>query len=297
MYYYHPENEKAYGCKNQYYFGSQLIAAPFTDPRDKGTNLSRQLVWLPEGDWFDFFSGEYYAGDKITAVYGDLNEIPLFAKAGAIVPLDGRPEFGKTGSSECLDVYVFPGVDNEFELYEDDGETTAYKSGKYFTTRFVQKWRNDRLNLEVYSEGDEGCTSGERTCNIIVRGIARPDNIRLNINGEEKNIDYSYEDGKDTLVIKNIIITPKDRIELIIDNPVGLISRRSRVNEKLERLIRIFTMESKVKEIIHDKLIAEGAGFEEVARKIGMDYMNHITQSQITALIETKTGKEILSSI
>jgi hypothetical protein len=297
IYYYYPENEKAYNCKNQYYFGSQLISAPFTSPRDKDTNLNRQLVWLPEGEWFDFFTGEYYAGEKTIAVYGDLNEVPLFGKSGAIVPLDGRPEFGKTSSPEVMDIYVFPGADNEFTLYEDDGKTTAYKMGKYFTTRFVQKWYNNRLDLEVCSDGDESCTSKGRNYNIVVRGVVKPENIKLIINGEEKSIDYSYEQNKDTLIIKCIKVLPSDRVNLSIDSSLGLLSRRNRADEKLERLIRIFTMESQIKKVLHDILITDNAGFEEFIYKIGMDYTNHITQNQITALIETKTGKELLSSI
>ena len=58
MYYDHPLDEQAYHCPDQYLFGSELVAAPFISPADPDTRLSRQVVWLPLGDWFDFFSGD-----------------------------------------------------------------------------------------------------------------------------------------------------------------------------------------------------------------------------------------------
>ena len=82
MYYEYPDEEAAYHCPQQYLFGSELIAAPFVDPADPTIELSRQVVWLPQGDWYDLFSGEYYVGDQWHAIYGRLGDIPVFAKAG-----------------------------------------------------------------------------------------------------------------------------------------------------------------------------------------------------------------------
>src|SRR5690606_4088426 len=62
MYHEHPRAEEAYLCPQQYTFGSELIAAPFTAPRDPDTGLSRQVVWLPDGDWYHFFTGESMPG-------------------------------------------------------------------------------------------------------------------------------------------------------------------------------------------------------------------------------------------
>jgi alpha-glucosidase (family GH31 glycosyl hydrolase) len=81
------DNEDAYSCPNQYYFGTELLVSPFVFPANSKTRLSRQIVWLPKGKWFHFFSGYSYDGDSWVAYYGQLHEIPVFAKAGAIVPL------------------------------------------------------------------------------------------------------------------------------------------------------------------------------------------------------------------
>ena len=66
-----------------------------------------------------------------------LEDIPVYAKAGAIVPLAPKVGWGGIENPKELDLYVFPGADNRFELYEDDGETTDYQRGKYAITAFT----------------------------------------------------------------------------------------------------------------------------------------------------------------
>jgi len=129
MYSVYPEDEEAYHGPNQYLFGSELIAAPFVAPRDADTQLSRQAVWLPAGDWFDYFSGRRYAGGRWHTLYGALDDIPVLAKAGGIVPLGRRVSWDGIANPTELTVHVFAGSDNRFELYEDDGDTQAYLAG------------------------------------------------------------------------------------------------------------------------------------------------------------------------
>lgn len=83
MYHLYPTDEPAYHYPDQYTYGSELIAAPFISPVDPEVRLSRQAVWLPKGDWFGFFNSLKYPGEGWQAVYGGLDDIPVFAKAGA----------------------------------------------------------------------------------------------------------------------------------------------------------------------------------------------------------------------
>ncbi len=149
MYYAHPESEEAYRCPNQYFFGSELIAAPFHPARRRIPGLSRQAVWLPEGDWFDFFSGERLPGGGWQTFYGALDDIPVFARAGAIVPLGPKAGWGGVANPEALEVHLFPGADNAFELYEDDGESEAYRQGHCLPHVLSQRWTGDTLKFEI----------------------------------------------------------------------------------------------------------------------------------------------------
>ncbi|MFT3891498.1 MAG: hypothetical protein QM730_07695 [Anaerolineales bacterium] len=103
-----------------------MLAAPFVTPHNEDTNLAQELVWLPEGDWFNFFDGERFSGNRWHTIYGTLEDIPIFARAGAIVPLSASAD---VSVPDHLIVKIFPGMDGEFLLYEDDGVSGSYLDG------------------------------------------------------------------------------------------------------------------------------------------------------------------------
>lgn len=131
MYYYdgHP-NSKSKKYRNQYYFGEQLLVSPITKKateRQKGKNeaLAKVSVWLPSGEWYDFFTGERVAGGKNCALGGrecemlyPLGKYPVFAKEGAIVPMLSKRN-GNSTSFDELDVKVFVG-EGSYTLYDED---------------------------------------------------------------------------------------------------------------------------------------------------------------------------------
>ena len=136
MYYGNMDAAAAFKAKDQYFFGSELIVAPIIEPADSQTGVAIKRVWLPAGTWFNFFSGEQIMGGQWHEIKAALEDIPVYAKAGAIVPLAPKVGWGGIDNPKELDIYIFPGADNSFELYEDDGETTDYQRGKYAITRF-----------------------------------------------------------------------------------------------------------------------------------------------------------------
>ena len=149
VYYHSPQESAAYRCPQEYLFCRQLLAAPFTRRTNPETRLARQVVWLPDGDWYDFFSGEHYEGGFWHAIYGTKKDIPVFAKAGAIIPLNGDEPANGVGLPKTIRLKVFPGADSEFTLYEDDGETQAYLQGAYTTTTIRQGCQPNTINLSI----------------------------------------------------------------------------------------------------------------------------------------------------
>lgn len=130
MYWQSPEIGSAYDMENEFRFGTELVAAPITSPVDRDVQLAKTDVWLPQGTWFDFFTGRRYeafsqAGRKFEAWRG-LDRIPVFAKAGGIVPM--QPLDQTNGAVNSVDnprhvqVVAFPGADGEFILHEDNGD-------------------------------------------------------------------------------------------------------------------------------------------------------------------------------
>lgn len=106
MYYEYPENAEAYEVKNQYFFGSQLMAAPVTTPRIKGLNVAKTKVWFPEGIWYDIYTGMRYDGGRMLEVYRDLSSIPVFAKAGGILVCADADELDARSVIKILMYYV-----------------------------------------------------------------------------------------------------------------------------------------------------------------------------------------------
>jgi alpha-glucosidase (family GH31 glycosyl hydrolase) len=254
LYYTNPQDEDTYtfAAYQTYWFGSELLAAPFTQPAQVETGLSRQNIWLPEGDWFDFFSGERLQGKGWRTVHGVLDDIPVYAKAGAIVPLGPQVGWGGIENPESLRLMVFPGADNVFELYEDDGETTVYLRGAYALTRFAQTWERDSLTLTVSpANGDLNLVPGERKFIINFRGVAAPDRISVSLNDSPLNLESGYQADTETLELAPVTLTPTDTLTVTLHGE--LLATRNRSLEKLEKFLFQFKLESREKaEILHD---------------------------------------------
>lgn len=128
MYWGSPDIDAAYHVPNEYMFGTELLAAPITEPMDKSSRRGKADVWLPQGDWFDFFTGRRYSasspnGRRMT-VWRPLDGIPVFAKAGGIVPMQPLSEgdsINSVDNPQHLEIIVFPGADGDFTLMEDSG--------------------------------------------------------------------------------------------------------------------------------------------------------------------------------
>ncbi len=118
LYYKHPEVNAAYNYPNEYYFGENLLVCPITTPQDNQAQLAMTKGYLPEGTWYDFFSGMRYVGNAEKTFYRPLEELPVLVKAGTILPLDGKVKFG-TETPTNLDIHVYAGDDGQFTLWEE----------------------------------------------------------------------------------------------------------------------------------------------------------------------------------
>ena len=145
MYYAYPDREEAYRVPNQYMFGSELLVMPVTSRQIDELEMGGVTGWLPEGAYYDFFSGLRYQGDRLIRVFRPLEGMPVFAKAGAVVVLaDERTLRNGVRNPDTLEIRVFAGADGCFDLYEDDGESLGYQQGRYSVTRMAWRWDRER---------------------------------------------------------------------------------------------------------------------------------------------------------
>ncbi|MCU0497357.1 MAG: DUF5110 domain-containing protein [Anaerolineae bacterium] len=286
MYHEHSEREEAYHCPNQYTFGSELIAAPHISPIDPLTQMSRQVVWLPEGEWYDFFTGEAYHGDTWNAIYGQLADIPVFAKAGAIIPLAEKVAWGGIDNPETLDVYIFPGADRRFELYEDDGESNAYLNDSYSITPMTQQWHPEQLIFTIAPvTGQSDHLPQIRKYRLHLRGVRSDVEIDVRVQGDVRYVESQYHTQTETLSLGEMLLSPSDRLVLTVTHPTDLRAKRDRRWEKCERMLRNFKLDSITKRLIGEHLPAIVQDVQALA-----PFTPILQASQLQMLLEVLTG-------
>ena len=118
--YYRDHSPLAYRAKNQYYFGSELLVAPVVT-KMKPDGYSVTDVYLPEGKWTDFFTGETYRGGRVYKMRTPLDRMPVFAKAGAIIPMIAKRD-GNSQKFDALEVKVYAG-EGEYRMFDEGGFT------------------------------------------------------------------------------------------------------------------------------------------------------------------------------
>ena len=133
MYYDYPESAEAYTAKEQYMFGDDMIVAPVTAKSDSVTHLAAKKIWLPAGQWFDYFSGTLTTGNKTVETKYTLDQIPVFIKAGSIIPMYGNI-MNLQQQTDTLVLTVIPGGSGATKVYEDDGNSEEYKETGYSVT-------------------------------------------------------------------------------------------------------------------------------------------------------------------
>ena len=132
----------AVNSKFQYMFGKSLLVAPVTE-----ANVNQLNVYLPiAADWFDFWTGKHFAGGQTIKTDAPLDKIPLFVKAGSVIPM-GKVIQSSAEKSDTLEIRVYEGADARFELYEDEGDNYNYEKGLYSTITF--RWDDKAQKLTI----------------------------------------------------------------------------------------------------------------------------------------------------
>lgn len=189
MYYHDPWEEAAYEVKNQYYFGSELIVHPITSKMDSSIKMGHVTAWLPEGTWFDFFNGRKYEGDRKIKLYRGINELPVLAKAGGIVPMTEQLN-NQTGSPESLLIRIFAGANGEFTLFEDDGNSCEEDQKGFAETHLSFEWDslNQRATFKINRPREHTeVLPKKRSYRLEFTGMQKGSEVDVFLNGELGN--------------------------------------------------------------------------------------------------------------
>lgn len=203
-------DKKAWDINDEYLFGKSLLVCPVTRPMyvkkvasgsdaslaEDFTAIKSKEVYLPEEtSWYDFWTGEQLTGGKKVSKETPLDIIPLFVKAGSILPVGPEVQYAEEKKWDDLELRVYPGADGKFVLYEDENDNYNYEKGGYSTITF--RWNDKKKELTV--EDRQGTFPGmpaERKFNLVIVHAGKGTGEQTT-NVPDKSITYS---GKKVVV-------------------------------------------------------------------------------------------------
>ncbi len=196
MYIAYSEEADAYMAPQQYLFGEALLVAPIASAGYGPGRVGHQLVWFPEGTWYNTFTSEKFEGPQWRVVSADINEFPAFVRAGTPLPTQPYSSRPTTASLDTLIVKLWPGHDGqttEFTLYEDDGISRDYESNGYATT-LLSSAASDGV-IEIAIAPVDGKYNGQvenRSYEVLLHSVEEPTSVE--VNGKKANGKWNKEE-------------------------------------------------------------------------------------------------------
>lgn len=170
MWLHYPEDSEIRGIGDQYLWGGDMLIAPVYEKEA----VSRS-VYLPKGEWYDWWTLEKIKGKQEISREVDLSVMPIYVRAGAIIPLDPVRQYTSQEVDDPLTVRIYSGNDGSCTIYEDDGTSLGYLDGEYALTQVSWDENSRRVTIEPIGHGDFSGWKGEKVymIELIPDGITR----------------------------------------------------------------------------------------------------------------------------
>jgi alpha-glucosidase (family GH31 glycosyl hydrolase) len=179
LYLQYPELEEAYRHSHEYFFGEEMLVAPVLD------QSGNQTIYLPPGQWIDFFTGKRYEGGTTFAAHYAVDETPVFVREGAVIPEQSVSDYSNAKPLDTVILNVYGSGKGSFDLYEDDGVSLAYTAGQYAQTAITYAASSDGFHHLVI-EPTKGTFQGQvqaRSYELRIHAADKPSS--LSVNGRE----------------------------------------------------------------------------------------------------------------
>lgn len=198
------DDPNVYEITDQYLLGEDLMVCPVTT---KGAKT--RVVYLPEGNWTNYWTGEKHQGKQYLNVLCPIDEMPMFVKEGAIIPTQDVQNFIGEKDIDHLTLDVYPGGSSNFYLYEDDGRSLEYQNGNFSTTKVETQETASGVTITIHpAEGE--FNSEIKTFSVNVHSEESFSNIQ--INDKKPSKEAKQENG--ILRLNSITATGKTVIRL-----------------------------------------------------------------------------------
>ena len=260
-------------------------------------------MWLPQGDWFDFFDGRRYASPdpagRRLAVWRTIDRIPVFAKAGGIVPMQSDALDNTSANPKALDVVVFPG-DGAFMMREDSGDFGDVCEGTDATAATAMTWRWDEGRAPQFviepAAGNTSVVPERRDWSLVFRGVAKA-TMQVIVGGEAWDKDLvgttvvDYDEATMSLSVRLYDVPTTARIQVLF--PQGLQVAEQPVLKDCERILfdaqMLYTTKEKALSLIQRFGAGALSGLRALEREQKNErdfFQSHMPETVIGALEE-----------
>ena len=238
LYYDWPEAPEAYDRKDEYMFGDEILVAPITQPIAKESQIVARSVWLPQGNWIEWQTGQHFKGPLAAIRNFSLRQIPVYVKAGSIIPM--QPAMNHTGERpvDRLILSLFSpedGRSSSYKLYQDAGYTSAYKRGEDARTTIRATASSDGSSLRINISPAEGHYAGmrrSRAYEVRLNGTWPPESVTVDGTplSETQQTDlpgWSYEGDTLTTVIRTRSLSVANGVSVAVKVKPELVRQRA----------------------------------------------------------------------
>ncbi len=181
----YPQQESSYNDNRDFLFGSDFFVAPVVTE-----TVDAEEIQLPPGDWYDYWTAQKHASTENIALHPALDELPLYVRAGAIIPM--QPIVQNTGEKPNgpLEIKVYAGDDCHGSLYEDDGHTFAYQRGEFHRTNYTCKVAPSSVTVSASTEKNSFQPWWQADHVTIFGAPAEPKELRIS---QQATRDWQYD--------------------------------------------------------------------------------------------------------
>jgi alpha-glucosidase (family GH31 glycosyl hydrolase) len=162
----YPNDERARGIGDAYLWGRDLLVAPVYEE-----GATDREVYLPQGDWYDWWSQDLHKGGQMITRSVDLATMPIFVRAGAILPIDPVRQYTSETVEEPSTIRIYAGADGVYTLYEDDGISQEYLNGNFRLTDFT--WSDQSRTLAIEPGNEAEAEQRSFTVELIPEGTVK----------------------------------------------------------------------------------------------------------------------------
>jgi alpha-D-xyloside xylohydrolase len=185
-----------YNISDQFMFGPALLVNPVTKPMYYGPNSTpltcaekTRPVYLPAGsDWYDFWTGERYAGGQTLSAHADLETMPLYVRAGSIIPFGPDICYTDEQPQAMVKLRIYPGQDGAFTLYQDEGDNYNYEKGLFATIRL--RWE-DQNRLLIFEKRQGKYPGMSKTLEFSISMVGEAYECQVMYDGTQKIVNFT----------------------------------------------------------------------------------------------------------